>query len=63
MHTVVDLQGLANETDRVKNARTGLVQGHGLGFAHTPYPKMEELVNKIDRVKNARTRIAQGSWD
>ena len=27
MHAVVTLQGLANKTDRVKNARTGIVQG------------------------------------
>jgi hypothetical protein len=30
VHAVVDLQGLASKIDRVKNARTGIVQGHGI---------------------------------
>ena len=35
VHAVVTLQGLANKTDRVKNARTGIVQGHGIRvYAH-----------------------------
>ena len=30
MHAVVSLQGIADKTDRVKNARTGIVQEHGI---------------------------------
>ena len=67
MHAVVNLQGLADKIDRVKNAQTGIVQGcakfMGLGFACTPYPKMQGLANKIDRVKNVRARMVQSSWD
>ena len=60
MHAVVNLQGLANEIDRVKNAQT---RAHGIRVCVHAVLDLQGLANKIDRVKNARTRIVQGSWD
>ena len=60
MHSGINLQGLANKIDRVKNAQPGILQGVGLGFARTPYPKRQGLANKIEKVKNAWAEIVQG---
>ena len=62
MHAVVTLQGLAKKTGRHKNARTGIVQGHGIRVYAHAVVNLQGLANNIDRVKNARTRIVQGSW-
>ena len=59
MHTVVNLQGLANKTEH----GLGQCKVHGIRIRVLAVSKPRGLANKIDRVRNARTRIVQGSWD
>ena len=57
------MHGLANKIDRVKNARTRIVQGSWIRVCVHAVLNLQGLATKIDRAKNAQTRIVQGQWD